>query len=218
MLNDDLEIIYIGDPMCSWCYGFSPVIQSLYKSFRDRVKFTMRMGGLHPGNDYIVDQKYRDFLVGHWQEVENRTGQVFSFDNLAELGWIYDTEKACRAVVVLRKLKPEDEFAYFAKIQEGFYRYDRDPHDPMTFASAAKEFGVDQDTFLELYNDPASSQKTWDEFGWAQSLGVRGFPTVLVRDGEEYALLTNGYQPLEQLEAPLEGWLKETLSKKTDAG
>lgn len=214
MPTTDLEIIYIGDPMCSWCYGFSPVMQSLFKTFKDRVKVTLRMGGLHPGNDYIVDQKYRDFLVGHWEDVGNRTGQIFSFKNLEKLGWIYDTEKACRAQVVFRKLQPEDEFAYFAKIQEGFYRYDRDPHDPLTFARTAEKFGVNRNTFLELYNNPASSRETWDEFAWAQSLGVRGFPTVLVREGNDYAALTRGYQPLVQLEEPLENWLRETSLTK----
>lgn len=209
MPTHDLEIIYIGDPMCSWCYGFAPVIQSLHQTFKDRVKISLRMGGLHPGNDYVVDRKYRDFLIEHWKEVGKRTGQVFSFKNLEELGWIYDTEKACRAVVVFRKLQPESEFAYFAKIQEGFYRYDRDPHDPLTFARPAVEFGVDPDHFLRLYNDPASSRETWDEFGWAQSLGVGGFPTVLVRDGNIYGVLTRGYQPLEHLEKPLDNWLKK---------
>lgn len=213
MPSANLEIIYIGDPMCSWCYGFSPVMQALYKKFKDRVNVTMRMGGLHPGNDYIVDERYRDFLIGHWKEVGHRTGQIFSFKNLEELGWVYDTEKACRAIIVFRKFKPEDQFAYFAKIQEGFYRYDKDPHDPLTFAHAAETFGVDVEAFVERYNDPESSRETWDEFSWARSLGINGFPTVLVRDGDKYGALTRGYQSLSQLEEPLEEWLKRATSE-----
>ena len=25
----DKEIIYVGDPMCSWCWGFSPVLKRI---------------------------------------------------------------------------------------------------------------------------------------------------------------------------------------------
>ncbi|WP_164662204.1 DsbA family protein [Tropicibacter sp. Alg240-R139] len=202
-----LELIYIGDPMCSWCYGFSPVIQSLKSNFRDNFKMSLCMGGLHPGPDYVVDQEYRDFLTEHWKEVERRTGQVFSFGNLKELGWVYDTEKACRAVVVFRKLQPKADFAFFAEIQDGFYRHDKDPNEPLTFARAAEKFGVSPETFLKLYNDPISSRETWNEFAWARSLGVSGFPTVLVRYGTTYAVLNRGFQPMSQLEARLDEWL-----------
>src|SRR4051812_36801448 len=123
------EIIYIGDPMCSWCYGFSPVIQELFQRHKGEVTMTLKMGGLHPGNDYIVNDGYRAFLLGHWREIGERTGQRFSFGILDKLGWVYDTEKACRAAVVVRKLRPGCEYLYFAAIQEGFYSFNRDPHD-----------------------------------------------------------------------------------------
>ncbi len=25
----DLEFIYVGDPMCSWCWGFSPALEQM---------------------------------------------------------------------------------------------------------------------------------------------------------------------------------------------
>ena len=28
------EIIYVGDPMCSWCWGFAHTIQEIYKTFK----------------------------------------------------------------------------------------------------------------------------------------------------------------------------------------
>ena len=40
------EIIYIGDPMCSWCYAFSPVIQRLFEKHKDESKMSLVLGGL----------------------------------------------------------------------------------------------------------------------------------------------------------------------------
>lgn len=202
------EIIYIGDPMCSWCYGFSPVIQALFAKYKKDVKMTLMMGGLHPGNDYVVNEAYRHFLLGHWHEIAERTGQEFSFGILDQLGWIYDTEKACRAAVAMRRLQPESAYPYFAVIQEGFYRYNRDPHDPDTFAKVAEEFGIERQAFLSAYADPAVKAETADDFEWARSHGVSGFPTVLVRDKRGMSVLTHGYQPLSALEKPLETWLE----------
>jgi len=41
----------------------------------------------------------------------------------------------------------------------------------------------------------------------AQELGISGFPTLLAGSEEKgYALVTNGYRPLEDLLDPLERW------------
>ena len=33
----DRNLVYFADPMCSWCYGFSPVITALAERFEDRL-------------------------------------------------------------------------------------------------------------------------------------------------------------------------------------
>ena len=201
------ELIYIGDPMCSWCFGFAPVIQGLYARHKDEITMTLKMGGLHPGNDYVVEGRYRSFLREHWTEIGQRTGQKFSLDILDRGPWIYDTELACRALVTARRLKPGVEWTYFPLIQAGFYTHNRDPHDPVSFAIPAEDVGIDRAAFLKAYDDPATREETAADFHWARSMGINGFPTVVVHDARGYALLTNGYQPIEALEGPLAHWI-----------
>jgi putative protein-disulfide isomerase len=38
-------------------------------------------------------------------------------------------------------------------------------------------------------------------------LGISGFPTVLAEKDRQFALLTNGYRPLEELAPLLARWL-----------
>ncbi|HJV85404.1 MAG TPA: DsbA family protein [Noviherbaspirillum sp.] len=201
------EIIYIGDPMCSWCYGFTDVIQTIRRNYMERVKVSLVMGGFRPDGTHMVDPNYRDFLRGHWMEVSRRTGQPFDLAILNQTGWIYNTEKPCRAVVAMRHLKPEVEWEYFAAVQKGFYHKNHDPNNPESFARIAAEFGIDEDCFLHAYGAPGTIEETQRAFAWARSIGVNSFPTVVLRDQRGLAALTVGYQPLEMLEGRLDQWL-----------
>ena len=202
------EIVYIGDPMCSWCYGFSPVIQHLNNKHKHEVKMTLVVGGLHVGDNCITDEKRAEFLRHHWEEISDRSGQPFSYKSLENLGWLYDTEPACRSVVAVRKLEPEKAFPYFATVQSGFYADAKDTNADDIYVEAAEQHGIDGAEFLKTFHDEATKQETFQDFNWSRSMGVTGYPTVLVRDGEDWAALTFGYQPLEALEGPLEGWVR----------
>lgn len=208
MMGKRKQIIYIGDPMCSWCYGFSPVMQHLFEKHKDEADMTLVTGGLHVGDNCLNDDARAAFLDEHWREIGARTGQKFKLDILQRRGWLYDTEPACRAVVTMRKLKPGSEYPYFAAVQAAFYAENQDTNDAATFAEAAAAFGIGADTFLETFNAEQTKQETMADFQWSRSMGVNGFPTVLVKDDEGYAMLTSGYTPLETVEAPLENWLK----------
>jgi putative protein-disulfide isomerase len=116
-LVPERELIYIGDPMCSWCFGFVPVMQALYEKYRSSIPMRIVVGGLRTGPEQIVDAERIAFLRSHWQQVTARTGQRFNTDILNSTGWLYDTELACRAVVVMRKLQPELVFPYFVALQ-----------------------------------------------------------------------------------------------------
>jgi len=208
------EIIYVGDPMCSWCYGFSPTIQTLYNNTKDKVKWSLVVGGLRVGDEHVVDDARIQFLREHWVEIGERSGQKFSLDILENTGWIYNTEWACRAVVVMRKLAPDQVFAYFAAVQENFYANNLDPSKPETYADEAVNFGVDRDEFLKAYEAADTKEETAGDFLWSQQIGVTGFPSVLVKEGDKLGALTLGYQPLENLEGPLNGWLEQGFGEQ----
>ena len=66
---------------------------------------------------------------------------------------------------------------------------------------------------------PEAQNETFRDFLTAQELGIRGFPTLIAgSETKGYALLTNGYRPLEDLAGPLERWLAAGAPvTKTDA-
>src|SRR5690242_8930931 len=40
------HLIYFADPMCSWCWGFAPVIGAIRQRFGDALPIRLMMGGL----------------------------------------------------------------------------------------------------------------------------------------------------------------------------
>ncbi len=58
----------------------------------------------------------------------------------------------------------------------------------------------------------AAKQETWRDFATAQRAGITSFPTLIagVGDGAAYALVTQGYQPVDRLIPPLTRWLQAT--------
>ena len=206
IFSQENAIIYFGDPMCSWCYGFSNEVSAIKDAFPE-VKFEVVMGGLRPyGTQTMAELK--DFLREHWEEIGQLTGQPFSFDILSDPTFVYDTEPSCRAVVVVRAFQPESELPFFKATQKLFYSENKDPKLATSYAGLLKEFGIDANVFAEKWNSTEFKEKTRADFMVSQKMGVRGFPSMVLKTGEKYQLLSNGYQKSDAIIAKIRKQLK----------
>lgn len=203
------HLLYVADPMCSWCYAFAPVITGIADHFGDELPVQLVMGGLRAGNTKPMSAEDKATISGHWRKVQQATGQRFDFERfLAREGWVYETEPACRAVVTMQLLNPRVALAFKGRIQTAFYAEGRDTTQQAVLADIAAEAGVDREMyFAELVSDEARLA-TQRDFMTAQRAGIHGFPTLLAGDGTgQYLVVTNGYRPLDGLPAALEKWL-----------
>lgn len=202
------EIVYVGDPMCSWCWGFAPVISSIYEQYADKVKFSFMVGGLHAYDTEPMDDRYKATIRHHWESVERRTGQPFTYRFFDREGFVLDTEPACRAAVTVRSLNLKIAFPeYFEVVHRAFYYEDKDTTDADTLADLAQGVGVDRQAFFDAFESSEIKAETADEFDRSRQMGVNGYPTVLLKDGDDFGMLTAGYRPFDQLEPVLEDWL-----------
>ena len=202
-------LYYFADPMCSWCWGFSPVAESIVKSFPD-LPVSLVMGGLR-SNTNPMEPAQRKETLHHWQEVNKRTGQPFQFSDAMPEGFIYDTEPACRAVVSMIDIRRPAALAYFRSLQNAFYAEGRDITQPETLARMAGFFDVTPEQFLRHFESAATRTKTERHFTFAREAGVRGFPTIILGDERGLVLLTHGYRSFESLQPELEQWLSSSV-------
>jgi putative protein-disulfide isomerase len=200
-------LLYFADPMCSWCWGFSPVIREIAAAVGERASVRLIVGGLRTGRTHAMDAKAKAVIRHHWEAVAEATGQPFSFAFFDREGFVYDTEAACRAMVVMRSFAPGATLSYLDAVQRAFYAGNRDVTDPNVLATVAGPFGLDANTFSALFDAPEIIEATRADFRAAAAAGVTGFPTVVLRDGDNFSLLTAGYQPLKALKPHLDQWL-----------
>ena len=201
---------YFADPMCSWCWGFSPAIEALRETYHDRLKIALVLGGLRPGTTAPMTAAARDETLHHWQQVHARSGQPFRFDGALPDGFIYDTEPASRAVVTAGGLDPSTIFAMFQAIQTAFYAEGRDVTQPAVLAELAAGLGIDAAAFQHAFDSDAARTRTQAHFAHSRKAGVRGFPTLILQRGEQLDRITDGWQTLDAVQAELDRLLLRT--------
>jgi putative protein-disulfide isomerase len=188
---------YFADPMCSWCWGFSPAIETLREEFHERTKIALVLGGLRPGETAPLTAAAREDILHHWQQVHERTGQPFRFDNALPPGFVYDTEPASRAVVAIGGIEPTLIFPLFRAIQNAFYAEGRDVTQAGALAELAAGLGIDAAAFMQAFDSDAARAKTQAHFRQARQAGVRGFPALILQQDSQLHAVSNGCQPLE---------------------
>jgi putative protein-disulfide isomerase len=207
MSDSSMEIIYVGDPLCSWCWGIAGELQRLRERYVGQASFTLVLGGLRPGGTE-TNREIGSFLAHHWKQVTEFTGQPISHEILKNEDFIYDTEPPSRAVRVVRELDSMREFDFFKAVQEAFYVRNRDTNKEETYLELCDEFGLDASRFLALFHSDELKKATRDDFAMSAKFGIRSFPTVLLRLGGEFHMLARGYARFEDMDREIQ----ETLS------
>jgi len=207
---------YVGDPMCSWCWGISPTIADVEAFCQaEGIEFSITMGGLRPGGGDPWDATFKDFLRNEWRHIAEATGQPFGFELLDAPHFDYDTEPACRAVAVVKLLQARNDLpsstalAFFSAVQRKFYVEGQDPKAVEFYASICASLALDFEAFRTVFEGPEARQAVQQEFARARQWRVRSFPTLLLeRDGKTEPLAV-GFVTSDQLLARLRDAIAE---------
>jgi putative protein-disulfide isomerase len=207
----DPHLVYFADPMCSWCWGFSPVIEAIRATYGERLPVRLVMGGLRPGNRKPMTENAKLDTRGHWEHVHEASGQPFDFAFFEREGFVYDTELPAAAVVLARNLSPDLAFALLKREHAAFYAQNRDVTEPDVLAELAAELGIERDAFRDALMSEEIKSATWRDFATSQNAGVRGFPTLIASTDQkgQYAMVTHGFQPAENILPVIAHWLGE---------
>lgn len=200
-----LEIIYVGDPMCSWCWGIAPSLQKLKTHYAaQNIGFRIVVGGLRPGGGEAWDADFKEFLRHHWEEVNERSGQPFGYKIFNQENFNYDTEPSCRAVVTAQELEVTNPLAFFEAVQYKFYVENEDPNEVGFYESICQKFALDFQQFKTLFLSEGMKIKTNNEFVMNREWGVKGYPCVLLKKDTELHPLTYGFASFEEMKKSVE--------------
>lgn len=204
--SQDMNIIYVGDPMCSWCYGFGEQMSLLLEKYPN-ADFELVMGGLRKDGDEHIST-LKEFLKEHWKEVSRTTGVKFNYDILDE-DIYYNTEPACRAVTTFRTYNKKDLLNYFRDIQVAFFYQNINPFLTENYAELASKYGVDKKAFANRMTSDLGFRLVQDDFNRSAILKANAFPSVFLEYKGMIYLITRGYDNAENMSTKIEDLLKK---------
>ncbi len=209
-MSSNETLLYVADPMCSWCWGFSPVVSAITERYSERVAISVIVGGLAPRATAPMDDDTKATVREHWDHVNEATGQPFDYAFMERERFVYNTEPPCRAVVAARQIAPDRALDFLEHLHRAFYRDNRDVTDESTLVDIGNEFGFDRAQFSKALSLDKTHEATQDDFELTRELGVNGFPSLLAHANDKLKMITVGYRPWSQIMPILDSWLERT--------
>jgi putative protein-disulfide isomerase len=205
-------VLYIMDPLCGWCYGFSPVMQRMQDTYRDQFDFRVIPGGMITGARVQPISVMAEYILGAYTRVEEYAGVKFGelyLDMLRAGTELTDSEPPCRAIHAFQQMVPERGLDFAHHLQRKQFIDGKSFNDENTYREIALEYGLDANAFIETMNSEESRYGTQQEFQWVQAAGITGFPCVVMQKDDKYYMLARGFQPYESVDEVMQRVLKD---------
>jgi putative protein-disulfide isomerase len=197
-----MHLLYLMDPLCGWCYGFSPVLKQLAAAHPDWT-IDVLPGGMVTGQRVgPVSTQMASYITESSKRVGELSGVVFGEAFLASLHdpeHIMDSEPGARALLTVRHLWHESVLEASGLIQECYYQDGADLSDPAVYGPIVASLGHTPEAFYADYYSEAAKNRTQEVFGIASQF-AQAYPTLVqLHEDNTATLVAQGYLPYEAL-------------------
>jgi putative protein-disulfide isomerase len=208
--SPSITLYYVHDPMCSWCWGFSPVWKQIKQQLPAQIKLISWVGGLAPDSEEPMPQSMRDHLQATWKRISDVIpGTQFNFDFWTSNTPRRSTYAACRAVIVARQMADKEHEMTLA-IQQAYYLQAKNPSDLETLNEAALSIGLDLEQFRQRMFSTQLMQDFESELQSVHNIGVNSFPSLVLESGASRFNIPINYTSaevvLQDIQRLLNGW------------
>lgn len=189
-----VKLIYFTDPICSSCWGIEPQLRRLKLEYGNDVEIEYHMGGLLPDWSYNSGgiSKPSD-VAHHWDEVSQYYNMPIDGDV-----WLEDPlDSSYPPSIAFKAAQLQDEhkaLVFLRGMREMVFLRKQNIAKWEQIGQAAADAGLDT---TKLKQDYATTAKTLfqQDLELAKSMGVRGFPTIFVTDGNGHTERVYGSRP-----------------------
>ena len=181
------KVIYVYDPMCSWCFGFAPTLTDIRAQLPDGVEFEFLLGGLAPDSDVPMPDAMADKLSSTWHRIESMCGVKFDHTYWKQTpNPPRSTYIAGRAVLAGAHQGYSTE-AMLSAIQSAYYTQAKNVWDATVLAELADELGMDVEQFARDLDSVRAQHE--QQLQRSMDMGVQGFPSLVWQDDQQIGLL-----------------------------
>ncbi|GHH99664.1 DsbA family protein [Neobacillus kokaensis] len=210
-----IEVYYVTDPICSHCWALEPVLRRFTEQYGDYFNFHTVMGGLlEKWGDGPVDPANGISgpadVAGHWREVGEYSRMpidgALMIDNPVQSS--YPPSRVFK--VIQKNHNDEKAYEYLRRAREALFAFNQNIAEPSVMIEIVNKLGLDGKAIVKEAEQPLGQQLLNEDFALARSLGVRGFPTIVVINEENKGIKIVGSRPFEYY---VEG-LKQVLNRE----
>lgn len=201
------KVIYVYDPMCGWCYGFSTVIKEVENEYIQKYNFEIISGGMVVGDREGPIGDFADYILSAYKRVETTTGIKFGepyLELLKKKDYFTSSVKPSIALSYIKEVKPEIAISFAHDMQRLFYFDGKLLHLEESYFPLIEKYKLDNNAFFKALNSEEYKLKAYTDFNTSKQLGVTGFPTVLVLKNGKYQVISSGYTSKKELVKALE--------------
>ncbi|CAN5393004.1 DsbA family protein [soil metagenome] len=201
------KIIYIFDPLCGWCYGFSPVIKKIHEEYKDKIDLDIISGGMMVGDRVGSVGAFADYILKALPRLEELTGVTFGESYLSQLkdrSLFLSSLKPCIALEVFKSFNEKEAIAFASSMQKAHYIDGKSLEEEAVYLELIEPYDIDSTEFLERLNSDEFKYETTNQFKMIQEWGITGFPAVILVKNEEFFLIAKGYVDFKNLQTTIE--------------
>lgn len=208
-----LNLIYIYDAYCTWCYALGGVMAEVEKAYADLLDVEVLSGGMvlpeTPQHISVLAEAYKSGVAAVKERVEADFGPDFLWHihSSEESDWLPNSLKPAIALSIIKKHKPTSSLVFANDLQTSLFAEGRDLTDDEAYRHLLEKYDLDADDFYKQLHSEEMADAARYDFALAKQLQVTSFPTVLLQESEsKFHLMAKGYTDFE------------TLSKRLNSG
>lgn len=192
-----MKLIYFASPMCSWCWGFSPVIERILIEYAEYIKLQLVLTPFRIDSDKPMDKKLRDYVLVQWHKVHEETLQPFDFAFSVPDNFVYNTTLTCHAIKAFTIQKPSNEIEYMSEIQKDFYANNSNITSQSVLVGLAEKFDINLETFCNEIVSVKTKVLLQQDFEYCNSFAISAYPSLVCIQDKKTHKISYGYSSFE---------------------
>lgn len=207
-MNHRPVLYYFHDPMCSWCWGFKPVLNKLIKNISDIVEIEYILGGLAKDSEATMSVDMQSQIENTWRRIQQTIpGTQFNFDFWKNCTPRRSTYPACRAVIAARQQDTINDVKMISAIQKAYYTQSLNPSDYPVLYHLAQNLELDTKQFKDDIHAVKTQYELEQQIAFANSVGANSFPSLFLHYQQQYYPIVLDYNNVDIIVEHIKSYL-----------
>lgn len=195
-----ITLYYVTDPICSHCWALEPVLRRFEEQYGHYFNFHTVMGGLLESWDGFADVSNGisspSDVAAHWREVGEHSRMPID-GSLWLTNPVQSSYIPSRVYKVVQKENEQLAKEFLRRAREAVFVFNQNIGTDEVLIDIVNQLGLDGQKIMAEAGLPTGQKRLNEDFSLARSLGVRGFPTIIIVNEENKGIKIVGARPLE---------------------